>query len=232
MSRYAGSPAEIPLPGPGSRELLDTMTAEGLLEGRGVPPQAPAGHQALDRLLQTAASPPSQRELADQAAAVAAFVLTTTTRGSARRRRSLAAGIAVAAVLAVGGTAAAGVLPAPVQELAHRAFDAPAPHHASPLPGSAPHTPRHGQHEQPAPGHSAAPGHGKGHAYGTTKTHGKAAKPTPPGKAKGEGAKGKAPPGKAKGQIKQETTGSAHGAGNAGNGKASNGNASNGKAAK
>jgi hypothetical protein len=209
MSRIAGSPAGIPLPGPGSREFLDTATAEGLLARRGVPSQAPAGHQALGRLLQTAASPASERELADQAAAVAAFVLTTTARKSTRRRQGLAAGIAAAAMLAAGGSAAAGILPAPVQELAHRAFDAPAPQHASPLPGSTPHAPRHGQ---PASGRAATPGHGRGHAHGTTKAHGKGPKPKPPGKPEG-----KKPPGKAKGHLKQETTGSPNGNGKAGN---------------
>ncbi len=147
MSKSGGSPSEMPnLPRLSTRQLPDAASAEGLLAGRGVGPEAPVGQQALARLLEIAASPAIDWELAGEAAAVAAFARATSLAGcrSAGARpgtvpafRSLArlALALTACVTALGSTAAvAGTLPAPVQELAHVTFGAPAPHHGVPVP--------------------------------------------------------------------------------------------------
>jgi len=120
-----------------SRQPLGATAAEELLAGRGAAPGAPASQQALARVLQIAAGPPTDRELADEAAYVAAFVLATSPAGARRAALPLAVRAfvqltmaVVAAVLVVGGTAAAtGQLPARLQELAHVTFGVPAPHH-------------------------------------------------------------------------------------------------------
>ncbi len=68
-----------------SREPLDSAAAEGLLNGRGATADAPAGQQALARVLAIASGPASDGELAGQAAAMAAFAAATP---SARRQRT------------------------------------------------------------------------------------------------------------------------------------------------
>lgn len=134
------------LPRLSSRESLDPAAAEGLLDGRGVPANAPAEQHALARLLEIASGPGSDSELAGQAAAVAAFARATgpadAHRSASRKRRLLVSHLtakvalsAVACVTALGGAAAyATSLPAPLQELAHVTFGAPAPRHAVPAP--------------------------------------------------------------------------------------------------
>jgi hypothetical protein len=125
-----------------TRRPLSTAAAEELLAGRGAPPGAPASQHALARVLAAAAYPPTDRELADEAAYVATFVLATSRTGARRAvlsqvlRMSAQLTIAVAAAtIAVGATAAyTGQLPVRLQEIAHAAVDAPAPHHDRPLP--------------------------------------------------------------------------------------------------
>ncbi len=133
------------LPRFSTRQLPDAASAEGLLAGRGVAPEAPAGQQALACLLEIAAGPAIDWELAGEAAAVAAFARVTGLAGSrgagawprtvpgfrGLARLSLAL---TACVTALGGAvAAAGALPAPIQDLAHITFGAPAPHHGVPV---------------------------------------------------------------------------------------------------
>ena len=115
---------------------------ERMLAGRGAGPGAPPGQQALERVLAAAAGPATQRELSGEVAAVAAFLLAVRPNGSrARHRRQTSRPMArrpayklpavtaalVMMVLAIGGTAAAGALPGPLQRLAHTTFGAPAP---------------------------------------------------------------------------------------------------------
>ncbi len=116
---------------------------ERLLAGRGAGPAAPSGHQALERVLAAAARPATRRELSGEAAAVAAFLVASRTNGSpARHRRhgrrpvarrpayrlpAITAALTMMVCLVIGGTAAAGALPAPLQRLAHTTFGAPAP---------------------------------------------------------------------------------------------------------
>jgi len=92
-----------------ARRSLDQVTAEGLLAGRGVPGDSPPGQQALARLLEVAAGPGSEEELAGEVAAAAVFVqVTSQVRSRHLTRRALAA---VACVLAVGGSIAYGAQP-------------------------------------------------------------------------------------------------------------------------
>jgi len=136
------------------RRPLGAAAAEELLARRGAAPGAPASQQALARVLEIAAGPPTGRELADEAAYVAAFVLATSPAGTRRAalpqvlRTFAQLTLAVAAaVLAVGAAAAlTGRLPAHAQEVAHTILGVPAPHHTSRLqpvtgisPGRQPH---------------------------------------------------------------------------------------------
>jgi hypothetical protein len=182
----------------GSQPLTAADT-ERLLAGHGVHPEAPAVQHALAGLLDSAAGPTRDQELAGEAAAVAAFVLATGERAArsaqfrahTRRGQAIVAGIAAAVVVGFSAAAAADALPAPIQELAHTAFGAPAPRHSvprhpAPLPKAAPPS------SSPAPAASPSPHspHGKGEAPG------KKASPNEPARGK---AKGKtAPPGQQK----------------------------------
>jgi hypothetical protein len=167
----------------GGRPLTAADT-ERLLAGRGVHPQAPAVQHALAGLLHSAAGPASDQELTGEAAAVAVFALATGEhaarsarfRARARRGPAIAAGIAAAVVVAFSGAAAADALPAPIQELAHTAFGAPAPRHPTPLPKATPPS------SQPAPAASPSPKS----QHGKAKAPGKKASPGAPprGKAK------------------------------------------------
>ncbi len=191
MSMSNGSPSEMPnLPRFSTRQLPDAACAEGLLVGRGVAPGAPVGQQALARMLAIAASPATDRELAGEAAAVAAFARVTSYPGSrhpgarprtvpaSRRLARLTLALA-ACVTALGGTAAAvGALPAPIQEVAHVTFGAPAPHHSVPVP-------------LPIGGSSRQPGNNEIQATGQP-GHQKAG---PPGNPSGQ------PPGDAPGRL-------------------------------
>jgi hypothetical protein len=123
-----------------TRRPLSAAAAEELLAGQGAAPGAPAGQHALARVLEVAAGPPTDQELADEAAYVATFVLATSRVGALRAVLShvlrvfaqLAVTVAAMAIV-VGATAAyTGQLPGRLQEMAHAALDAPAPRHASP----------------------------------------------------------------------------------------------------
>jgi hypothetical protein len=190
-------PVERPFSRRGGSQPLTAADTERLLAGRGVHPEAPAVQHALAGLLDSAASPASDQELAGEAAAVAAFVLATGERaarsaqfraGTRRGRgQAIVAGIAAAVVVAFSGAAAADALPAPIQELTHTAFGAPAPRHSVPLPKATPPS------SPPAP--AASPRSKSRHDK--ARARGKKASPSVPvhGKTNGK-AKGKAiPPG-------------------------------------
>ena len=151
--------------------------------------------QAVARLLAAAAGPATEEELYEEPAIVAAFVLAVNgtgpragkqgrfpgSRGTAGRVPVLVAGIAMAMGAAVGGTATAGALPPRIQEIAHMAFGAPAPHHhGGGAPAPAPrHSPRSGQ---PSPGLSAP---AKTAPSVAEPEHSMPGKATSPGKANG-----------------------------------------------
>jgi hypothetical protein len=97
----------------------DEETAERLLAGQGLHLDAPASERILELVLTAAAGPATERELAREPERAR--------RRSPRRVPVLAAAIALVAVVALCGTAEAGALPAPLQQLAHRAINAPAP---------------------------------------------------------------------------------------------------------
>ena len=183
---------------------LTAADTERLLDGHGAPREAPAVQHAIAELLGSAAGPPNEQELAGEVAAVTAFVQATGERAarSARfrarpgRGQVIAAGIAAALVVAFSGAAAADALPAPVQELAHRTFGAPAARPSAPLPKAT----RPAGTPTPAASHGSQ--HGKAKAPGKRKASPKASpKASAHGNAKGKGnGKGKAvPPGHQKG---------------------------------
>ena len=193
---------------------LTTADTEWLLAGHGALPEAATTHHLLAGLLDSAAGPGSDQELAGEVAAVAAFVLVSGGRaprsawfrgagradraGTAGRRGPvIAAGIAAAVVVGLSGAAAADALPAPIQELAHTAFGVPAPLHtvplprvtvpsSSPVPGAS-----HGAKNQPAKGNGKAYGKAKASEKPSPNgpTHGKKnGKAVPPGHQKPEPA--------------------------------------------
>jgi hypothetical protein len=197
----------------GSRPLTAADT-ERLLAGHGARPEAATTHHLLAGLLDSAAGPASDQELAGEVAAVAAFVLVSggraprsaRFRGAGRRgaagragaagRRApvIAAGIAAAIVVGLSGAAAADALPAPIQELAHMTFGAPAPRHFVPLPrvtvpSSSPTPMASPGKSQPAKGKAKAKAKGKASAKASPSrnglTHGKKkGKAVPPGHQK------------------------------------------------
>ena len=111
----------------------DEVTAERLLAGQSLGGGVPASQRTLELVLTSAAGPATERELAGEAAAVTAFLAARTEQGKAPRRRSprripaVAVAVVLVVLVAFGGTAEAGALPGPLQRLAHRAIDAPAP---------------------------------------------------------------------------------------------------------
>jgi hypothetical protein len=110
---------------------LDHDTVDRLLAVRLDSADAPPGYAAVARLLAAAAAPPRADELAGEEAAVAAFMAITRSRPLATRSRragapgrrfsARAVAVAMAAVLTVGGVAAAatGLLPEPGRRAAH-----------------------------------------------------------------------------------------------------------------
>jgi hypothetical protein len=132
-------------------QLLDTM-----LTGQQVPSDAPEQAHVVAEMLASLAGPAGPGDLSGEEAARSAFARAAsraTARMAARQpgRRAkgrlsvrLRAGLAVALLAmaaAIGGTAAAyaGVLPAPIQNLAHHAIGAPAARHSSaPAPNQRP----------------------------------------------------------------------------------------------
>ena len=189
----------------GSQPLTAADT-ERLLTGHGAWPEAASTHHLIAGLLDSAAGPASDQELAGEVAAVAAFVLVSGGRaprsawfrgaGAAGRRGPvIAAGIAAAFVVGLSGAAAAAdALPAPIQELAHKTFGAPAPRHSGPLPRA---TVSSGSPAPvPSPGVKSQPG--KANAKGNANAKGKAkasAKPSPNGLTHGKKNGKTAPPG-------------------------------------
>jgi len=117
----------------------DEATAELMLARRQLGEQAPASDRTLELVLAAAAGPATERELAGEAAAVTAFLAAVPEPQPARRhgpRRIpvLAVAFMFVALVALCGTAEAGALPAPLQQLAHQAINAPAPPPATHLP--------------------------------------------------------------------------------------------------
>lgn len=175
------------------RGTHDDATAEEPLDGQGIAADSPDIRQAVARLLEAAAGPATEEELSGEPAIVAAFVLTVNAAGprpgkpgllqdgrrTVGRVPVLVAGIAMAMGAAIGGTATADALPPRIQEIAHMAFGAPAPHH-------------HGGAPAPAPRHSPRSGHRRGgdDPGATAKT------------APGVAGPGHPKPGKAKGYLK------------------------------
>jgi hypothetical protein len=184
---------------------LTAVDTERLLDGHGAHREAPAVQHVVAGLLDIAAGPANDQELAGEAAAVAAFVRATGERAArserfrrrARPGRAIAAAIAAAVVVAFSGAAAADALPWPIQELAHRTFGAPAPRpsgtlpkatvpSATPAPAASHRTP-HGKAKAPGKKTSQkTPAHGTAKATAKAKVKAKAkatatAKPVPPG---------------------------------------------------
>jgi hypothetical protein len=174
---------KVPIPGQVGRDQ-DELLLDMILDSRPLPPGTAPGMRALAENLAGLAASPGASELPGEASALAAFLRscspasTLTLAGGPperpRRRRltagraRLSAAIAVLTV-AVSGTAAAyaGVLPASVQDFAHRIIDAPAPHHAAGLHGASQHRAGHPGAPPSSPtggsGHLAKPGRAKGH---------------------------------------------------------------------
>jgi hypothetical protein len=180
--------------GRGTRDAADEEPLDGLGKAGG----SPDVQQAVARLLEAAAGPATEEELSEGPAIVAAFVLAVNatgpragkqglfpgSRGTVGRVPVLVAGIAMAAGAAIGATATAGALPPRIQEIAHRAFGAPAPHHhdgGAPAPAPR-HSPRSGQ---PSPGPVGGHRRDGGDPGATVKTAPTAAEPEhpKPGKA-------------------------------------------------
>ena len=156
MTGPGASPGEMPkTPVPGRAEPeLDEQLLDAILAGQQLPDGAPEQAHVVAEMLASLAGPADPGDLAAEPALRAAFARAaspTASPGPASpagpahpgRRRSwlpirLSArlGAALAAVLVMlGGTVAAyaGVLPGPIQNLAHRAIDAPpAPDHVAP----------------------------------------------------------------------------------------------------
>ena len=145
-----GEMPETPFSGRAAPEL-DEQILDAVLAGRHLPPDAPGPAHVVAEMLASLTVPADSGDLAGEAAARRAFSRAASPafprsplrRPALRRlpprrlppRRPAPVGTRLVAVLAVasaalGGTAAAyaGVLPRPVQEFAHRAFGAPAPH--------------------------------------------------------------------------------------------------------
>jgi hypothetical protein len=175
MPNFPSSPA-------GGVPAIGDPAFEVLLAGDLPPADAERGLRPLAEAIAALTVPPSAREIAGEADARAAYRgwFTRPARGAGARnsghghirRLTSALGVklvtasTVAAAVAAGGLTAAayaGVLPTPVQSLAHHALGAPAPHLAGP-PGQ-PVT-----SSGPAP---AIPGaHGLCHAYAQARANG------------------------------------------------------------
>lgn len=199
MSADGGPPSAMePFSRRRRSQPLTAADAERLLAGREVHPEAPAAQHALAGLLASAAGPPSDQELAGEVSTVAAVMLAIGQRehyaeGStrrlphfriyARRGQAVAVSIAAAIVMAFSGAAAADVLPAPIQELAHTTFDAPAPpRHSAPAPkATLPSGPKatlpSGQHGDHKPTPAASPSPSAQSQHGKAKAVGKKASP-------------------------------------------------------
>lgn len=118
-----------------ARRFLDAASAEALLAGRGVAPGAPADQQALAQVLEIAAGPGSDQELAGEVAAAAMFVqVISQVKPHRTARRAL---VVAACAVAVGGSAVyASVAPVPHHKIAPIPFGVPAGHHTVPSPAA------------------------------------------------------------------------------------------------
>jgi hypothetical protein len=175
---------------------LDEPLLDMILNGQSLPPDAPEQVRALAEMLAALSSPAGPGELAGKEEARSAFARAIPPAGvspvarPARRSQSLLtvprstrlAAALVAAAVGLGGTAAAyaGVLPSPIQDLAHHTIHAPAarpdshpePEPAKPgkvNPGQGKVKPGHGQPAKPG---KVTPGQGK-----VNPGHGQPAKP-------------------------------------------------------
>ncbi len=167
----------FPFPGrPGGE--LDEPLLDMIIARRALPPGAPPEMHDLARMLAALAGPGEPGELAGEVAARAAFIQVTSPAGSSPRRRrpvrhrksrsasrltSSRTGMAVALTAAAAGIAVlaayAGMLPGPVQKLAHIAMAAPSPGLASPPPSPPAGGSLAGTGSAVRPSHSAAPAH-------------------------------------------------------------------------
>jgi hypothetical protein len=171
-----GEMSKFPLPGrPGGGH--DEQMLDMIFERRPLRPGAPQEMHDLARMLAALADPAEPGELAGEAAALAAFRRLAPLAGTrpaaprplrpwrsrppARGRARLAATL-IAAVAGLGGTTAAyaGVLPGPVQEMAHVTLGAPAPHHRG-LHPPAVRGPRQDGRRTLRPARPPAPGQGR-----------------------------------------------------------------------
>jgi hypothetical protein len=196
----SGEMPRVPIPGRAGRDQ-DDLLLDMILDRRPLPPDAPTGMHALADKLVGLAAAPDGGELPGEAAAMAAFVRsgspasTLTLVGEppeGRRGRRLAVGrarltaAAAAIVVILSGTAAAayaGVLPASVQNFAHRVIDAPGARHAVQHGDSVRHQSSHPGSAPPSPlaSHPAKPGKHKGHkGSGHRGNHGQPAKEPKP----------------------------------------------------
>jgi hypothetical protein len=168
----------------------DEPLLDMIFDGRVIPPDAPPEMHDLQQMLSVLAGPAEPGELAGEAAARAAFIRLASPAGvsvtvsrppahqgtrrpashrvprrrqsrRAGRRTGLAAALCAAAAMLAGTAAAyAGVLPEPVQQVAHATVGAPAPHHHG-SPAQAKSASRHDTRYAPKP--ASRPGPGPGH---------------------------------------------------------------------
>jgi len=203
----SGEMPRVQIPGRAGRDE-DDLVLDMILDRRPLPQDAPPGMRALADKLVGLAAAPDGGELPGESAALAAFVrsgspasaltLAGEPPGGHRRHRLVASRARLSAAVAVvvvglSGTAAAayaGVLPASVQNLAHRVIDAPAARHAAKngdgagryqrshpgSPSPQPARPTHPAH----PAHPAKPGNQKAKGRGHRGNHGQAAKKPKP----------------------------------------------------
>jgi hypothetical protein len=207
---------------------LDEPLLDIILNGQSLPPDAPEQVRALAEMLAALSSPAGPGELAGKEEARSAFARAIPPAGvspvarPARRSQSLLtvprstrlAAALVAAAVGLGGTAAAyaGVLPSPIQDLAHHTIHAPA---ARPDGHPEPEPAKPGK-VNPGHGKPAKPGHGKvnpGHGQ-VKRGHGQPAKPGKVNPGHGQVRHGQpAKPGKVRalgGSCQDQTDGGAH----------------------
>jgi hypothetical protein len=127
-----------PYPGRAGSELGEPLL-DALLDGQPLPPDAPEQAHVVAEMFASLVGSAGPRELTGEAAARTAYALAAAARPAAhwpaRRRpswlpvrvRARLAAVLAAAVLGLGGAAAAyaGALPGPIQDLAHHVIGAP-----------------------------------------------------------------------------------------------------------
>ena len=176
---------------------------EALLAGNLPPGDADAGLRPLAQGIAALTAAPSARELAGEPDARAVyrggFGLPSGAAHARRRNRVLASVLSVklaaAAVVAAGGLTAAAyadVLPAPVQDFAHRTVGAPAPHPES-TPGQ-PVTPAVPTPPGQQASHAGQPSAASSHAQAGHPTGKPAGRPQPPGPSQPPGPPAGWPP--------------------------------------